>query len=247
MKGMTSIFAIAVASVALLPAQLNAIDYSLLPPRSKEHIPTLLQEKEKWWPELEEISILAAQIDTETCASPTHSKCWSPNARLKTSREEGYGLGQITRAWNAQGQLRFDALEELKQKHQKALAGWSWKNVSDSLFQIRGVILKNRDNYTVFNYAENSLDRFAFMDAAYNGGIGGVISERAICQRSTGCNPNLWFGNVEHTSNKARKAADGYGQGFFHINRNHVTQTVPGIGDGYPKSRRIKYQKAGMP
>lgn len=228
-------------------ARAAEINYSLLPPRSQEYLPTLLEETLTYWPEMEWVSILAAQIDIETCASPTSKMCWSPFARLKTSREEGYGLGQITRAWDAKGNLRFDALEELKQKHREALEGWSWLNVSNALFQIRGVVLKNRDNFRAVNFADTLLDQYAFMDAAYNGGLGGILSERRICQRTPGCNPDLWFGHVENTSNKAKVAADGYGQGFFHINRNHVKQTVPGKDDGYPKSRRLKYQEAGLP
>lgn len=237
--------------LAYLLLPLNAksadIDYSGLPPRSQEYLPILLEQSSVFWPELVWVSVLAAQIDTETCASPTSKMCWSPLARLKTSREEGFGLGQITRAWDAKGNIRFDALEELKQKHQEALEGWSWLNVSNALFQIRGVVLKNRDNFRAVDFADTLLDQFAFMDAAYNGGLGGVLSERRICQRTSGCIPDLWFGNVENTSNKAKVAADGYGQGFFYINRNHVKQTVPGIDDGFPKSRRIKYQKAGLP
>lgn len=227
------------------------LDYSGLPPRSQEYLPMLLGEAEKWWPEMENPSIFAAQVDVETCASPRHRMCWSPTARLKTSREEGYGLGQITRAWDKQGRLRFDSLTELRAKHMEALAGWSWGNVANALFQVRGLILMNRDNYAMLGFAETELDRYAFMDAGYNGGMGGVMSDRNICAKTPGCNPNRWFGHVENTSKKARTAADGYGKGFFYVNREHVDAVVPGrdtpeIKPRYGKPRRPKYQDAGL-
>lgn len=227
------------------------LDYSGLPPRSQQYLPMLLEEVEQWWPEMENPSIFAAQVDVETCASPTHRMCWSPNARLKTSREEGYGLGQITRAWDKQGRLRFDSLEELRKRHMDALSGWSWGNVANALFQVRGLILMNRDNYAALGFAKTRMDRYAFMDAAYNGGLGGVMNDRAICARTPGCDPNRWFGNVENTSKKARTAASGYGKGFFYVNREHVDAVVPGIDTPdikpkYGKSRRSKYQRAGL-
>jgi hypothetical protein len=213
------------------------IDYSDLNPRCQEYIPILLQEQEYLWPDMENPSIFAAQIDQETCLSQRHKFCWSPIARLKTSREEGYGLGQITRAWAANGKLRFDSLEELRQKHMDALSEWGWKNVSTALFQIRAIILMDYDNFQSVP-GKTIFDKYAFMDAAYNGGLGGVLSEIKLCQGTNGCNPEVWFGNVELTSKKAKVAADGYGQGFFHINRQHVKNVI--------QDRRQRYTDAGI-
>lgn len=220
------------------PALPPALDYSKLPPRSQEHIPTLLEQKEHYWPEMDSPSIFCSQIEQETCPSPTHRMCWSPTAELKTSREQGVGLGQVTRTWDAQGNLRFDVLAELKNKHKEALAEWSWKNVTNALFQLRALVLMDRDLFNAVNFAETLPDQYAFMAAAYNGGLGGVSQDRAVCRGSQGCNPNVWFGHVEHHSTKAKTAHAEYSKSFFQINREYVTNIL--------KVRRAKYVNAGL-
>jgi membrane-bound lytic murein transglycosylase MltF len=69
-------------------------------------------------------------------------------------------------------------------------------------------------------------DRLACALAAYNGGIGGFRSDRRICANTAGCDPTVWFGNVEHTSAKAKRPASGYGQSFFQINRAYVRNVL---------------------
>ena len=76
-----------------------------------------------------EARILGALIEKESCISLEHRTCWSTAARLKTSREEGAGLGQITRAWDASGALRFDALAETVAMDPRALQELNWGNV----------------------------------------------------------------------------------------------------------------------
>ena len=222
------------------------LDYSKLPERAQTYIPMLLEQIDEFWPDMDEPSIFCALIETETCITLKHRYCWSPTATLKTSREEGRGLGQITRAWDSRGNLRFDSLQELRNKHQEALAGWSWKNVGEALFQLRGIVLMYQDLYTTFDFAETEVDRFCFTDASYNGGRAGLMSDRALCAATPGCNPNVWPGNVENTSKKARTAANGYGKGFFYINREHVDGVVFGLQQGRKDTRRARYQKAGL-
>jgi membrane-bound lytic murein transglycosylase MltF len=64
-------------------------------------------------------------------------------------------------------------------------------------------------------------DRFAMMFAAYNGGIGGVLSDIKVCESTSGCDPYKWFDNVEKTSLKAKTKVTGYGKSFFDINREY--------------------------
>lgn len=223
-----------------------AVDYSALPERTKTYMPMLEKELKTYWPDMDEPSVLCGLIEQETCYSLTHKYCWSPTATLKTSREEGRGLGQITRAWDSKGKLRFDALEEVRQRHMDALAGWSWKNVANATFQIRGLIFEFRDNYVTFTYARTKTDQLAFADSAYNGGRGGVLQDRALCKTKPGCDPDVWMGNVSEYSRKSRTSVQGYGQSFYAINRNHVKQVVYGRGQGYENTRRARYQKAGL-
>ncbi len=162
-------------------------------------------------------------IEHESCVNLTHSKCWNPKSRLRTPREEGAGLGQLTRAFKADGSIRFDALAELRSKHPKALAELSWSNIySRPDLQIRALLLMSKTNYLYYlKYSESIDDALAFADAAYNGGIGGLDNERRACKLSSNCNHKKWFGNVEKFCLKSKVALYG-NRSACDINRHHV-------------------------
>ena len=152
-------------------------------------------------------------------------KCWNPQSRLKTSREEGAGLGQLTRAWRPDGSLRFDALAEMRQAH-PALRELSWSTIYNRPdLQLRAVILKVRGDYMGLRMVSDPWERLAFADAAYNGGAGGVSKERRACGLTAGCDPQRWFGNVERTCLKSRAALYA-GRSACDINRHHVTDVL---------------------
>lgn len=179
-------------------------------------LPQLSAEIDQHWPDLSPRSTLAGQIEQETCPSLRSPRCFSPRAELRTARERGVGLGQFTKT------ARFDALSELREKHPDQLGGWSWKNPYDATYQLRGLVLKDRDDYLTIRGAANSHERMAFTLSSYNGGRGGVNSDRVLCAHTRGCNPEYWFGNVEHTSLKQKTTVKGYGKSFFDINREYV-------------------------
>lgn len=170
---------------------------------------------------------LGSLIEHESCISLTHSRCWSPTSRLKSSREEGAGLGQLTRAWRTNGTLRFDALQEIRSLHKKELGELSWDNIyTRPDLQIRAVVLKSRDNYNYYRpYSHNDLEALAFADAAYNGGIGGLDSERRACKLAPGCDHTKWFGNVELYCLKSKAALYG-NRSACDINRHHVKDVL---------------------
>lgn len=170
--------------------------------------------------------LLPSLIEHESCISLKHSRCWNPQSQLKSAREEGAGLGQITRAFRQDGSTRFDALQEIKDLHPE-LRELTWKNVyTRPDLQIRAVVLKMRDNFDY--YAKQGIDSnnaLAFADAAYNGGIGGLNNERRACKISSKCNPALWLGNVELFCLKSKAAL--YGQrSACDINRHHVEDVL---------------------
>jgi hypothetical protein len=196
-----------------------------IPEQAFTHLPTLVKEKVDHWNDHRKPEYLPALIEHESCISLKHSKCWNAKSRLKSAREEGAGLGQITRAYTSTGALRFDALAEIRDKHRE-LKDFSWHNVyTRPDLQIRAVVLKMRDNYQYYYRFTDEENALAFADAAYNGGIGGVDKERRACKISSNCNPAIWFGNVENFCMKSKAAL--YGQrSACDINRHHVSDVL---------------------
>lgn len=183
-------------------------------PNEQAHLPTLKAEAAEYWPGVPSKSVLAGQIQQETCPSLRSKKCFSPYAELKTEREYGFGLGQITVT------AKFDNFKEAKKLH-LSMKDWTWENRYNAQFQIRTLVLMDRFNWGKFSWARNDYERLAFALVAYNGGIGGVLSDRAVCRTVHSCDESVWFGHVERHSRKAKVAAHGYGKSFFEINREY--------------------------
>ena len=168
---------------------------------------------------------LAGLIEHESCISLTHSRCWSPTSRLKSQREEGAGLGQLTRAWHPDGQLRFDALAELRGRH-PALAELDWASIYQRPdLQLRGLVLMTRDLYTRLDMIDDPLERLRMADASYNGGLGGLQRERRACGLQPGCDPQRWVGHVERVCLKSRQPLYA-GRSACDINRHHVHDVI---------------------
>lgn len=185
------------------------------------------------------IDLVPALIEHESCISLKHSRCWDPSSRLKTTREEGAGFFQLTRAYNSSGGIRFDVISELRSKYPKELYELNWLNVYQRPdLQIRAGILKSKENYLQFeNVAENTIEALAFADAAYNGGISGVNTERRACYISSSCDHTRWFGNVELFCMKSKAALYG-NRSACDINRHHVRDVV--LVRSYKYSKLLK-------
>ena len=205
-----------------------------LPPNAVTYAPILKAEQVRFWSDHPKPSLLGGLVEQESCISLKSSKCWSPASQLKTSREEGAGLGQITRAYRADGALRFDSLATMRTQY-SALSEWSWANVYQRPdLQLRAIVLMSRENFQALGVVENVEARLAMADAAYNGGLGGVKNERRACGLKAGCDAQQWFGNVENTCLKSRTAL--YGQrSACDINRQHVQAVM--------RERSAKYAK----
>ena len=181
--------------------------------------PILAEEQRKYWPEHPDLPALAGLVEQESCISLRSSRCWNPAARLKTAREEGAGMGQVTRAYRADGSLRFDSLAEAVDRYGSDLAGLSWGTVyARPDLQLRTMVLMSRDTAKPFVHTKGWLH---FGDAGYNGGVTGVKKERRACAMTEGCDPALWFGNVEKHCLKSRRVLYGT-RNACDINREHV-------------------------
>lgn len=212
-------------SIVLLVFGLTASAAQPVPKNAVQYLPELVKSQRTIWPAAPLPSFLAAQVEQETCITLTHSMCWNPRAELKTSRENGVGLGQFTRAYNANGSIRFDKISELAAAH-SSLRDWSWEKRYDPHYQLIAIVEMNKAIYGRQRDAATTRDRLAFSLSAYNGGEGGVLQDRRLCANTQGCNPAKWDGNVAKTSLKSKVPKPGYGKSFFAINREYVTNVL---------------------
>lgn len=182
-----------------------------LPPNAVPLLPVLQQEVSQYWPGLRWPVLMAAQVDQETCYSNTHPGCWNPKTELKTAREYGFGLGQITITAQFNNFLAARKLDV-------SLADWSYDDRYNARFQLRTLVLMNKQNYKLVGEQATDADRMAMTLAAYNGGLGGLYSDVRVCKGTKDCDPTRWWGNVELTSLKNKIPAPGYGETFFTTN-----------------------------
>ena len=207
---------------------------STVPQGAVQYLPQLVDAQRTIWPDAPTPAFLAAQIEQESCITLAHPKCWNPRAELKTKRENGVGFGQFTRAYRADGSIRFDKIAELAAAHM-TLKGWSWSNRYNAHYQIMAIVEMDKAIYARQKEAATRRDRLSFTLSAYNGGEGGVLQDRRLCSNTRGCDPNRWLGHVANTSLKSRTPHPGYKKSFYKINREYVTNILD--------VRRPKYDK----
>ncbi|EAM1616337.1 lytic murein transglycosylase [Salmonella enterica] len=196
-----------------------------IPKRAANYLSELVNIQREVWAAAPDPSFLAGQVEQETCITLEHTYCWNPRAELKTSRENGIGMGQFTRAYNKDGSIRFDVIDDLRRTHPE-LYDWGWDNRYNATYQLKALVLMNRSIYNRVKGAASDTDRLAFTLSAYNGGEGGLRQDRRLCANTPGCDQSRWKGNVERTSLKAKAPQKGYGKGFFEINREYVTNIL---------------------
>jgi hypothetical protein len=143
---------------------------------------------------------------------------------LKTSREYGFGFGQLTTAYNADGSERFNAWRELKVRD-KALANWKWEDRYNAEMQMKALVIKNRFNWARLKFPiVDQTNKLAFMAVTYNAGF--PITDVRLCSTKPDCDPTHWFNyemkkGVEAYSTKSQVKAHGYGKSFFEISREY--------------------------
>jgi hypothetical protein len=199
---------------------------SAMPEGALRYAPVLAEKQKEVWPEAPEPWTIAGQIEAESCITLWHLKCWNPRVELKTYREYGFGLGQITVTY------RFNKFEELRTAHD-SLQNWTWENRFDAGYQLLAIVEMDRGLYNRVQRLTD--DPWAFTLSAYNGGLASLLRDRTQCLHTEGCNPRQWFGHVERTSLKSKVPQKAYGgRSWFEINRNYVR--------GVLRLRRDKYK-----
>lgn len=208
---------------------------TFVPAGAEAFAPVLVEKQKATWPQAPEPWTLAGLIEQESCIGLTHSRCWNPRAELRTSREYGFGFGQITVAYTSSGAVRFNKFEELRQAHD-SLRGWTWAERYDPGYQLTAIVEMNLDLWRrlASSPGATETDHWAFVLSSYNGGLSGVLQDRRLCGNTRGCDPARWFGNVENTSLKSKQPQPGYGnRSWFEINREHVRNVLTVRRDKY--------------
>ena len=182
----------------------NAKTY--LHPRAIELLPMVVRETDTYFPDIPHRHYSMGLIEHESCISLKHSRCWLPTSRLKTAREEGLGLGQLTRTWHPDGRVRFDTLADMRRLYPQSLSELSWDTLRNRPdLQVRTMILMTRQSYKTLSGVKDPTERLKMADSAYNGGITNVIRSRAVCGLAKGCDPQRWYSNVERYNQKSTK------------------------------------------
>lgn len=195
-----------------------------IPKQAPQYRLTIAAEEAQFFPELPAHEYLFALIEQESCITLTHSRCFNPSSELKNSREQGVGLGQLTRAFRTDGSTRFDSLTSLRNQHREELNELTWDNIKFRPdLQIRSLLLMSRDNYRALYKVKDPMERLKMADAAYNAGLGRVIKDRTKCSLTQGCDAQVWDDNVEMTCTASRTPIQMYGnKSPCRINREHV-------------------------
>lgn len=216
---------LAILTGLLFIAFAGRVNAAELPPGAVKYLPVLAAEQQEHWANMPLRSgplrsALAAQVDKETCRTKKSPQCWNPHTELKTAREYGFGLGQLTIT------AKFDNFKEAR-KLDASLRDWQFADRYDPVRQLRTMILMDRSICQRLEpLVPDEYERLAMCFAGYNGGLGGLLSDRRVCAQTEGCDPGRWFGNVEKTSLKSRVKVAGYGKPFFEINREYVREIM---------------------
>ena len=184
-----------------------------LPGESAKLLPSLMEEIDLYWHDIPDYVFPAGLIDQESN--------WKPTAQLKTARELGCGLGQFTKAMNADGSIRFDALTEVKALD-KTLKDWDWRDCSAVKYQLRAVVLKTKSLYRNCSVAMlDGTNSLMCVGAGYNGGAGSVAKRQRLCRAQAGCNYRVWEGHLNKQCAQSNVKVHGYGESFCEINSKY--------------------------
>lgn len=195
-----------------------------LPNAAEQLLPVLAKEIDTFWPQLFIREFPAGLIEQESN--------WKVGAALKTKREFGCGLGQFTVAYNADGSVRFNALEETRALH-PTLRGWTMADCYNAQFQLRAVVLKLQQNErSCIPLMANKAESLNCAAAKYNGGSGSITRRVRACRMTKDCDPRIWQ-NLAQFCPQSKQKAEGYGESFCEINSKYP---------GRVTTRMVKYQ-----
>lgn len=151
--------------------------------KAGKYLPTLSELVDRHWPDAPLREVMAGQIEQESR--------WKPGAELKTFREYGFGLAQITVT------SRFDNFQEARQRL-PPLRDWQWNDRWNVRHQMTYLVMTDRANFQALRgLFEDDENRWAGALVAYNAGMGTVLQRRALALRTMSVTPAKWFGGLD--------------------------------------------------
>ena len=172
---------IALAVGVITPAKAGAA--SAPTTRAKRYLPTLKQAFNSHWPDAPMRHIAAGQIEQESAG-------WNEHAELKTSREYGFGLGQITIT------SRFNNFKAA----QRIFKDWQWEDRFNVRYQLGYAVITDRSNFKqVSRLFRDDDSRWRGALVAYNAGYGTVLQRRALAIR-TNVPHDRWVGGLDQVA-----------------------------------------------
>lgn len=73
----------------------------------------------------------------------------------------------------------------------------------DPHWAIRAMVRYDHRLYTDIDHTASDCDRWAMTFSAYNGGLGWLHRDRALCRRVAACDPSRWWGQVAGQTQRA--------------------------------------------
>jgi len=209
-----------------------------IPSRAYDYFPLVIVESFENMRDFTKPYYFGGLIEHETCITLCSKRCWNPKAELKTKREQGVGLGQLTRVFNKNGTVKWDMLRTLKMMYPDKLKDLTWENIKKRPdLQIKALILLWKKDYSYYKGKVKNSDILWFADSAYNGGFKWLNRERRLCKFKKGCDPKKWFHNVADIKSRRAKRKLYGNRTAWDINRHHVEDV---------KTRMKKYKKLLM-
>jgi hypothetical protein len=200
--------------ITLYPASARAEDivcHDKVLMKSKPYLPMISDAFGRYWPNAPYKYVEPGKLDRET-ACPNMKKCWTPTVQLKTSREWGIGISQVTIAYNSDGSIRFNNFEAAKKKYNEILSQWTYDDIYNPKYHILYSVLEDKSNFIRMTYLfGNDIDRWAGTLVSYNAGSGRVNNRFTLCKLTEGCDTSKWFGGLDGVASKTEIMSTIYG------------------------------------
>ncbi len=142
---------------------------------------------------------ISAPMKWTTAGQLENESSWNVHSTLKTSRELGRGLAQLTIAYNKNGSERFNSFKEALNSF-KPLRNWNWKSDPYNVkYQMTYIVLKDKVNYEkiskIFIHSSSEIWRGALV--SYNSGYGLILKRRFVAHIQK-IPDNRWTNGLDH-------------------------------------------------